>query len=219
MTRRISLALLVPVAIACSEAGDSAESPSSSSSSSGGVELFGESVEGEPCDLLTTEIVSETVSVPAEDIRQSSMISCNYFFGDDGMIFFFGVQVFEDVEGAIERLAATAEGVTAEELATMWDDIVDQARERVEGREGGATEATGAAVAGEAAEAVTFEAAPGLGDRGVWETGTSSATVQVANAVIRLQATTGGGLEADRELARQLVDAVVEHLRQRNGRG
>lgn len=218
MMRSTCLSILSLATLACSGGGEPADGQVPRSDASQEAVLLSESVEGEPCDILTTEMVAEVVGTPADDIRQTSMMSCNYFFGDDGVIIFFGVRVFDDVEGAVEHLAGLAEGMTGEELAAMWDDIVDRARERAgeDRTTAEAAEAVGGAAGAEMSEGIDFEPAPGLGDRAIWETGTSNATVQVANAVVDLQATTGEGVEADRELTRRVFEAVLEELRQRS---
>ena len=181
-------------------AADSAEGAAEASAGA----RFAESLEDEPCTLLTPEVVSEVYGMPAAELEVSEYAGCDYSWNDSEMSI-ASIEVYENDESARSSFEASTRNMSAEE--------VDEATGRME--EPGATRS--AAVAGEALGETAFsggiqhDPVDGVGDDAAFYH--TTLTVLKGNVTFNVEAYPPGADEAaKRDLAIRLARAVAEHM-------
>lgn len=186
--------------------GPGAEASSARTSSAPGP-LFDRSVGDLSCEVLTPELVSGVLGVPAADLRQTSVMgACNYRWSG-GTAAMTSLRVFDDAARAVRFFEDAYREMSPEEVARAMEAIgTEMERRTATGevtREQAAIGREVTAGAGAAAATARYEAVQGLGDRAVYDgtvrsaplpggagtvtTAASQATVVVANALFTVE--------------------------------
>lgn len=215
--RSLSLLVLILLVGCATESGDPAGNRADASSSSA---LFGEDLEEEPCAVLTPEILSEVVGVPAADLEQRAMMGRCMYSWEGGQASLGSLDVYESAERAQQRFEQTYRQITPEERergAVAMREELERRREAGELTEEQARMAGGLAdMAGGMAQTTDYEPVSDVGDQAVYDgtvrtiqTGTlgdvtvaeSSLYLRLGNLVTTVRADlyeSGGDLDARR---------------------
>lgn len=217
-----ALALLT-LAAGCGGSGDEPSAESSPARASG--PLFAESVEEEPCAILTPEDVAAATGVPGSDIEQRAMGGvCLYSWRaaetrSRGDLNVMGFDVHESLERARQNYDRYTRDVTAEEaregMAQLEERLDEKAAEEgmSDTERAAASSLTGAIEVGD----VTHQRFDGIGSAASLSS-EGALRILYGNVVVWIAGSTGDNLPHDAEVAREVARRVVANLDRLAGR-
>jgi hypothetical protein len=149
--------------------------------------LFDRSVGDLSCEVLTPELVSGVLGVPAAELRQTSVMgACNYRWsgGTAGMT---SLRVFDDVPRAVRFFEDSNREMSPEEVARAMEAIGEEMERRTATgevtREQAEIGREVAAGAGAAAATARLEVVEGVGDRALYDGTARSTTLPGAGTI------------------------------------
>ncbi|MEM0962972.1 MAG: hypothetical protein AAGK21_10615 [Bacteroidota bacterium] len=179
-----------------------------------------------PCDLLTAEMASEVLGVPAGDLDQSDLSqlsNCSYETPAGATVAIAGIDVYETAEDAAASFDALYREVTEEEAAEAAEAIRDQiAVQEAEGELDAVTAYDAEAMAGGLTSIMTqteYEDIDGIGDQARYDgtestmmdirTVESTLHVLVGNAILSVRGDTFTSDDYDERLAGPDAETVA----------
>lgn len=201
-----SALVLLPAFGACGGAAADADAEPTTSAAAGEAR-FAESLEDEPCAVVTKETVAAVFDIPAGEITADSGMFCTYEWEGGGRTVDVTVHinsVAEDAERAASRFASATRGMSGADLDRAVDDIKQRAAESGELKGDGAREAAGAVTASVGSDrGIQFEDVEGVGDeaRLALTVGAGDLWVRVGNLIFTVSAYSGPEMPMPDELS------------------
>ena len=158
---------------------------------------FEEGLKKRACELLTADMVSTALEVPAGDLKQMKVLGCSYEWQDearevDAALRF--VRVYDDAEKAAQWFSNMTKDQSPEELKAAMEQVTQKAKEngKLEGAgKEKAAEAIGSALTNSMPEGVSYEDVPGVGDEARASKQNGDLYVRVGNATFTISAYAG----------------------------
>jgi len=178
---------------AAEKAEDGAQAPTEAAAG----KTFDDGLKKRGCELLTAEMVSKALEVPAGDLTQMKVLGCSYEWEGEGRqveaaIRF--IRVYDDVEKATQWFSNMTKDQTPEEIAAAMEQIKKKVKE--DGKIQGAgkeavTDVIGGALTGSMPEGVSYVDVPGVGDEARASEQNGDLYVRVGNATFTIHAYAG----------------------------
>lgn len=168
------------------------------------VARFDESLEDDPCAVVTKQQVADAFGVPLTEIEQSSISTCEYEWeggAEDNLnVEIYIHDVFDSVTAATTHFNNATRSMSGAEVASAMGkikgELEDSGKVDAEGQRKSAEGVT--SIFG--ADGFTFVDVPGVGDQARFDTGTGELNVRVDNLYFSISAYRGPGMEMPDEL-------------------
>lgn len=171
--RHVPLLAVVLLVGCATESSDPTGDRADASTSTVGSALFDESIEDEPCTVLTPALLSEVVGVPAADLEQREMMGVCAYSWEGGEASLGRLAVHESAGQAQQRFEQTYRQITPEErerAAEAMRESLERRREAGELTDEQARMAGGLAdMAGGVAQTTEYEPVSDIGDQAVYD--------------------------------------------------